>query len=64
MKSEKKTGNNIKNVKPESEKRHMDNLERNSTSIESTHFFSKHHNRNNHSFGGGHEPGTLPGAGV
>lgn len=53
------------NLKAESkqEKRHVENFERNSSSIESTLNFSKRHGRRFHSFGDGHEPGIMPGTG-
>jgi len=64
MKPEKHHGKSVKNAKPENEKRHHDNVEMNSSSMETTKFFSKSHGRRHYSFGDGHEPGTLPGTGV
>ena len=43
--------------------RHVENIEKNSSSI-ITSRFEKKYTRSNRSFGDGHEPGTIPGGGV
>lgn len=43
--------------------RHEENIEKNSSSKVIGSFVKKH-GRTSHAFGDGHEPGTLPGAGV
>lgn len=54
--------NNVFNVKEVKESHHKENFELNSTSYVTSRF-DKKHGRRHYSFGDGHEPGTLPGAG-
>lgn len=51
----------LKSERPISEKKHVYNFALNSFSIESSNHFNKIHKRRFHSFGCGHEPGTIPG---